>query len=234
MNHSNERLHVLVLTSDPILRGTFTRLSDELGIEAHASSVAGHASDRLTEAKYEGVLLDFDTIVDARPILRRVKESASNKNAIVFAVATERWEAERALHDQAHFLLQRPIDYVTMRHTLHTAYDLMRSERRRYFRCAALLPLQLTTLSRQLQCSTINVSSNGVAIETPEPLKLGAPVDLALSLPDGSKVRAQGVVIWDDKHGKAGLHFHCRSPEMRQKLDCWLDEQACSGNRFDV
>lgn len=232
MNHSNERLHVLVLTSDPMLSRTFTTLSYELGIETHTSSLARQASDQLANEKYEGVLLDFDTIVDARPILRKVKESASNKNAIVFAVATERQQAERVLHDQAHFLLRRPFDYVTVRHTLHTAYDLMRGERRRYFRCAIRLPLELTTPSRRIQCSTINISGNGVAIETPEPLQLGAPVGLVLTLPDGSKVVAQGVVIWDDKHGKSGLHFHCASPEMRKKLDLWLDEQAAVGNRF--
>jgi hypothetical protein len=65
-----------------------------------------------------------------------------------------------------------------------------------------------------------------VAVEKPEPLPLGAQVDLVLSLPDGFKVQARGVVIWDDKHGKSGLRFYCGSPEMRKNLDCWLDQQA--------
>lgn len=230
MNHSNEPLHVLVLTLDPVLSRTFVRLSDELGIKADTSSLAQQASDRLSAAKYEGVLLDFDTIMDAHPILRKVKQSASNKNAIVFAVATERGKAERVLQDQAHFLLQRPIDHIAIRHTLHTAFDLMRTERRRYFRCAARLPLELTTSSRKFQCSTINISSNGMAVEKPEPMPLGAQVDLSLSLPDGFKLRARGVVIWDDKHGKSGLRFYCGSPEMRKKLDSWLDERAAMEN----
>jgi len=231
MNHSIEPLHVLVLTLDPILSRTFRTLSDELGIEAHTSSVAQQAAHRLTEAKYEGVLLDFDTIRDAHPILKKVKESASNKTAIIFAVATERREAEQVLQNHAHFLLQRPIDHFAMRHTLHTAYDLMRTERRRYFRCAARLPLELTTSSQKIQCSTINVSSNGMAVEKPEPLPLGGQVDLVLSLPDGFKVRATGVVIWDDRHGKSGLRFYCGSLEMRKQLDRWLDEQATRENQ---
>ena len=146
---------------------------------------------------------------------------------MVFAVATGANNRDRALQDGAHFLLQRPIDSTEIRRTLNTAYDLMHGSRRGYFRCAAELPVELTSMTSgtALQCCSMNVSSNGMAVKTPVPLKLAETVDIALQLPDGFTVRATGIVIWDDKHGKCGLKVHCSGPEMRTKLDSWLDSQ---------
>jgi hypothetical protein len=71
----------------------------------------------------------------------------------------------------------------------------------------------------------MNVSGNGMAVITPVPLKLAETMDIALLLPATSTVRATGIVIWDDKHGKCGLKVQCCGPEMRKKLDSWLDSQ---------
>ena len=51
-------------------------------------------------------------------------------------------------------------------------------------------------------------------------------MNLLLELPDGNTIAGNGVVIWDDKHGKAGIHFHCNSPEMQSQLDSWLERQS--------
>jgi hypothetical protein len=171
-------------------------------------------------------MLDFDTVVEARPVLDVLQGSPSNKNAIVFAVASQHSIAMQALENRAHFVLQRPIDRPAITHTLYAAYDFMRGERRRYFRCAASLNVQLSSCGDIAQCLTINVSSNGLAINTGAPRKLGSAVDVSLQLPDGSIVEGNGLVIWDDKHGKTGVHFHCKTPQMRIKLDHWLDMKA--------
>jgi len=122
-----------------------------------------------------------------------------------------------------------------MRETLHAAYDLMGVERRRYFRCVADLSVHLTLhRSKQtIQGSTTNVSASGMAVSTGNPLALAETLDIALFLPNGFTMRATGIVIWDDKHGKSGLKFSCTGPEMRKALNAWLDSQLTrddSGN----
>lgn len=148
-----------------------------------------------------------------------------NRNAVVFAIATNIEDAEQALQERAHFLLPRPIDTGSISQTLDAAYDLMLGERRRHFRYATELNIHLTIVSTgaKVQCSTINVSSNGMALTTTIPFKLAETLDIALLLPDGKTVSATGTVIWDDKHGKSGLHFQCKTAEMRHRLDSWLD-----------
>lgn len=182
----------------------------------------------MSGAKYDALLLDFDTVGDARPILASAPASPSNKNAVVFAVATETRHMEQALEDRAHFLLKRPIDSGEIRQTLHTAYDLMSREHRRGFRCAANLPVRLRMTDSQkeiFECSTLNVSGNGVAVRSPVALKLAAAVHIELQLPDGFSVLASGFVVWGDRPGVNGIKFQCSSPEARPRLDFWLDSQ---------
>src|SRR6266851_1860763 len=103
----------------------------------------------------------------------------------------------------------------------------MRGDSRRHFRCSAELPVVLmsTTSKQSFQCLTMNVSSTGMAVKTPVPLRLAATMDIALVLPETGTLHATGIVIWDDKHGKCGLRVQCNGPEMRQRLDSWLDSQ---------
>jgi DNA-binding response OmpR family regulator len=220
-------MNILLLTADPLLISAFTDESREIGIEAQSVGDSDAFSQQLSNRKYQGLVLDFDTVPAAIPILRRVRESPPNKGAVVYAVATGTDRRDRAVQDGAHFLLQRPIDSTEIKRTLHIAYDLMRGERRRYFRCAAELPVELIFITgKSLQCFTTNVSSNGMAVKTPVPLSLAETMDIALLLPQGGTVLATGIVIWDDKHGKCGLKVQCSGPEMRKKLDSWLDSQS--------
>jgi DNA-binding response OmpR family regulator len=220
------KLHMLLLTADPLLVSAFTDICREIGVEAQSVVDSDRFSQQLSSAKYEGLVLDFDTVPTAISFLVRVRE-ASNRSAVVFAVATGANDRDRALQDGAHFLLKRPIGSTEIRRILNTAYDLMHTSRRRCFRCAAELPvvLRFTASKKTFQCVTMNVSSNGMAVKTPVPLSLAETMDIALELPQIGTVHATGIVIWDDKHGKCGLKVQCSGPEMRRKLDSWLDSQ---------
>src|SRR5258708_326269 len=136
-------MHILLLTVDPLLARAFIDESREIGIEAKSVGDCNGFSQQLSSVRYEGLVLDFDTVPAAISVLGSVRESRPNKDAVVFAVATGADRRDRALQDGAHFLLQRPFGSAEIKRTLHTAYDLMRGERRRYFRCAAELPVVL-------------------------------------------------------------------------------------------
>jgi hypothetical protein len=220
-------MRALVLTADPLLFTTFAEASTELGIETCAGDTLKSLSHQLSSEKYEGLLLDFDTVTSPDNLVATVRRSHSHQRAVIFAVASDSKRRDQAMFDGAHFLLQRPIQKAQITTTLNSAYPLMFGENRRYFRCAAQLPVTLTRSGSEdpIECSTINLSSNGMGLRTPVPLHLGEDVRIGLSLPNGTTLRATGIVIWDDKHGKCGITFRCISPEMYRSLDKWLDSQ---------
>jgi len=220
-------MHVLVLTADPSLVSVLRDVSKEFGIEAQSTHSAQQASEQLNRASYEGLVLDFDTVPDAPPFIALARASRSNKNAVVFAIATNISKADQALQDRAHFLLRRPLCANTIRKTIRNAYDLLSGKHRHDFRCTADLPVQITSVSSgvSLKCRTTNISANGLGVMTPAALKSAEVMDIVLQLPDGFTIRATGIVIWDDRHGKSGLSFQCGDAAMREKLDSWLDSQ---------
>lgn len=223
-------VRALVLTADPLLITTFSGVSSELGIQAESSDDSDEVSLQLNRARYEAVLLDFDTVSGAGPVLTSVRESRSNRDTVVFAAATNATHIDQALQGRAHFLLRRPIEPVAIRRTLYAAYDLMLGGHRRHFRCAANLEVTLTiiTTGRSFQCSTLNVSSNGMAVTAPISLRPAEMLNISILLPDQMRVYATGIVIWDDQHGKTGVNFQFSDPEMRRDFDAWLDSRFMS------
>ncbi len=224
---TNTSIRALMLTADPLLISTFSGISSELGIQAESSGDSDAVSQQLNRARYEAVVLDFDTISGAAPVLASVRESPSNKDAVVFAAATNATHLDQALQGRAHFLLRRPIEAPAIRRTVYAAYDLMLGGHRRHFRCAAKLQVTLTIIStgRRFECSTINVSSNGMAVANPTSLNPAEMLNISILLPDNARVYATGIVIWDDHHGKTGINFQFSDPEMRHQFDSWLDSR---------
>jgi hypothetical protein len=213
----------LVVTLDPWLGTTFSDVSKEFGIYTQTSSSARGVPEELGRERFEALLVDFDTVSDSAPILVTLRGSPSNKSAIVLAVATGAERRQQAISLGVNFVFERPLEIKDLRVALTTAYELMVRERRRYFRCSIEFPVQLTrSNSTEIQCTTANVSRNGMAVRSPTAFNPGESLEIALDLPTGKTVLAQGAVVWDDRHGKAGIHF-TSSPEMQQLLDSWLD-----------
>lgn len=219
-------IRALMVTPDPWLVGNFTSVCGELGIAAERSATIDTVPEELGQAKYEAVLVDFDTVPETATIMGGVRESRGNRNALVFAVATNTSNRHQALRQGANFIFERPLDANEIRRVLYAAYDLMARESRRYFRCTAEIPalLGLTDAGTDLRCTTINISSGGMALKTPSPLRPGEVVQIALFLPGaGQAVRACGTVVWDDKHGKTGINFQCGIQRDQSELDAWLN-----------
>jgi DNA-binding response OmpR family regulator len=213
----------LVVTLDPWLGTAFSDVSKELGIDAQISSSARGVCEELGQERFEALLVDFDTVSDSAPILVTLRGSASNRSAIVLAVATGAERRQQAISMGVNFVFERPLEMKDLRRGLATAYDLMARERRRYFRCPIELVVQLTRANAtEIKCTTFNVSRRGMAVHSPTAFNLAESLDIALDLGSGNVVLAEGAVVWDDRHGKAGIHFTC-NPETQQLLDFWLD-----------
>lgn len=220
-------LRALVVTQDSGLTAAFMDVSREFGISAQKSrNNKGGVPEELGLSKYEALLIDFETISQTVPILTTVRQSPANRNAVVFAVVGSPDSRQRARDEGATFLLERPLEDEGIRRVLQAAYGLMTSERRRYFRYAVEMAVQIVRDSgEEVSCRTINISGNGIAISSPVPFQLAEKLQVLMPLQESAlPIRATGTVVWDDKHGKTGLSMQCINTAMQMKLDSWLDD----------
>ena len=224
----NNALRTLVVTSDPWLTENFSQIATEVGIEAQLSAGGSGIPDELTGVKYEGVLLDFDVVPDAMAVLAAVRQSRSNENAVVFAVVTDAAQGHRILENGADLLLERPLDAKQIRRALYAAYDRMVRERRRYFRCTIEVPVLLIKpgSGTDFKCTSINISSSGIALKTALSFNPGEVYQMIVFLNKAElAIRTIATVVWDDRHGKTGFTFKCGNPQHQLDLDRWLDSQ---------
>jgi hypothetical protein len=103
----------------------------------------------------------------------------------------------------------------------------MLQDRRRYFRLAVELAVSIrTSAGVEFQCKTINVSADGMAVRAPRPMLAGETVSVvfAISRP-GPLMIAKGTVIWDDNHGRSGLHLSFACSPDKDRISEWLDRE---------
>jgi len=212
----------MLVSRDPDLIGTLSNLSSDCKIDADVVQHASQASGDLARAKFEGVVLDCDSVSGTADVLLSLLGSPSNRNAVVLTIATPQVPPDFRKH--SHFVLQRPLKPAFMKKTFAVLHSLMQREFRRYFRYSVELPITLFRKSgERLNCTTINLSQTGVAVLCPRPLEAGEEIGFELVLPGRAAIDGSGEVIWDDKHGKSGLRLCCRTPQMRLELHTWLD-----------
>jgi len=220
-------VRALLITPDKALESIFNDLARELGILTDVCGAEEVIPAEIGREKFEALMIDFDRVREAGAAMAALRANPSNQNAVIFAVATQHDQNQLALYHGANFVLARPLETKELRRTLYAAYDAMTHERRRYFRCTAELPVFLTRADgTDLVARTGNVSASGMSIQSGVAFNLGEKVGIALDLQNGGPhVLARGVVVWDDKHGKSGISFHCVRPELQSTLDGWLDAE---------
>jgi len=220
-------LQALVLSPDTETAAILVQLFRDLAITAKVCSGSTAAAECFLGAKFEAVVLDLDCIVEVIPFIQNLHHGRANRNAVVLAIATDNSAKKRAAEHGATFLLQRPIAPSQVARALRAAYGLMIRDRRQYFRLEVELSVCVrTSAGAQFQCKTMNVSREGMALRVPSPLRMGEVVDLVLQIPTaGPVIIAQGTVIWDGKHGKAGLHFSSANAEDKKRISEWLDSE---------
>ena len=218
-------LRALLISEDPSLEASFRDVLRTFGVEARKNAHHDGPAAELRTGKFEALVVDFDTVSGTQPLLTAVRDSPSNRHALVFAVATGAVNRKNALQQGVNFVFERPLATAEVRQVLRRSYNLMVRERRRYFRCAAEIPVVIRCSSgAETQGTTFNLSSTGLAASLSSSFNLGQEVQVALSLDkSGPRITAAGKVVWDDKHGKTGFQVRYSSAEMQHQVDTWLD-----------
>jgi DNA-binding response OmpR family regulator len=222
-------IRALVVTRDPAMADMFSGGFRTLGVETQSVDDLISAANPWLRSKVEAVVVDFDGLGDELSIFEELRRNPSNQNAIVIAVATHPSVSQTASANGAQFIVQRPFLSEQVHRAIRAAHGLMIQGRRRYFRLSASLDVSLIRDSGEtIECKSINLSRNGMAVDTPQPLKVGESLTLSfLAPPSQADMTIRAVVVWDgDNHGKAGLRFGRVSHHVEEHLHAWLDDEC--------
>ena len=222
---SSSPISVLLACRDSNDTALITEAMKKFGVSV-THSAETEALELVQREKFEAAVVDFNIPV-APTILDELRRSPSNKTAVTFAIVNGKSGAVSTLKVRASFLLQRPLSAPLLYRTLQAAYGMMLQERRRYFRCPIVVPvtLQLGAETAKISAHTVNVSQNGLAVNTPVALNAGDAIALQFKLPQLASVISGNAAVRWYREGRAGLLFLDVNTSLRAELCEWLSKR---------
>lgn len=223
---SNFGMKALVSTRNPEVAGIFSHLFDELCIETPEPALESEVIDRLSSEKFEALVLDVDSIARCAQIVQSLRGIHPNQNVVVIAVVSAGQAKTAASAFGNAFIIERPLVPQQVKNLLRAVYGRVLRNFQSYFRLHVELPVSIQRASGTVfPCKTINLSQGGMAVKTPASFDIGERLNITFAIPNSDLlVSAQGTIIWDDKHGKAGISFECANPSVQARFVDWLQD----------
>jgi ActR/RegA family two-component response regulator len=217
---------VLLVSNDATAIMQLTDSLQRFALFAEQSSEASSALERLNRAKFEAVIVDLKLGSQAETVLDGVRNSPSNKHAVVFTITDSEGKTTAAFRAGSTFILRRPLSAASIDLSLKAAYGLIVRERRRYFRCPVDVPVAiLRTALPMAHGHTVNISEGGMSVATATSFRPGEPVELQFILPgDEFQFVLESRVCWAKEQG-IGLQFTSSSLHRTAKLQEWLSRR---------
>jgi len=221
-------LQSLLVSKDDQTAETLTQVLRKLGVGVVRSSAAEAAGARLTEERFDQVVVDFEDPETASLILESCHRLATPDCAppVTVAVVADEGQAKAIGSGRAHFVLTKPVHPQQASDALRAATAMLKRERRRSSRVAAQAPVSLRLDSDNvIEGILLDVSIGGldVLVLAAKAVSSSLLVRVSFRLPDSDiTIEADAQVAWTAPNGQVGLHFLDMSADCRAQLDEWL------------
>ena len=183
---------------------------------------------RLTEQKFEAVIVDYDDPHSAALVLQNAYQASSGNHAVTVALLNDRTKVRHVFGAGANFVLYKPISPQQAEASLRAAIALMKRERRRSFRVPVQLPVRLRVENgAEMEGILLDLSEDGLDVLAAQPLCPAARISAQFILPnDGAEIDVRGEVAWANPNGESGVRYTDLADNFRQTLREWVVTNA--------
>ena len=228
-------LQALLVSKDDLTAETLIQALAQFGVAVDRSNAADVAMTRLTEERFDQVIVDFDADFDnpetASLLLEGCRRLAGpgRNPPVTIALLHDASQMRSILGAGAHFILTKPIAPEQAQNTLRAATALLKHERRQSLRVAvqAAISIRLDE-SNTVEAILLDLSTGGMDALAAKPLPSAALVQVSFQLPDGAAgITADAEVAWSAANGQTGLRFLDMDVKMREEMGEWLAARSC-------
>jgi c-di-GMP-binding flagellar brake protein YcgR len=215
--------HSLLVSKDEKAAATLNPVLAGFGMTAQRCGYS-EALGRLTEQKYDAVIIDFDDPHSAALVLQNTDEAASGYSAITVALLGDKTKVRNVFGAGANFILYKPFSTEQAQSTFRAATALIKRERRRSYRVPIQIPVQIRVQNGpEMEGILLDLSEDGMDLLAPQPTHSGAEISAHFSLPDGSThIKVRGEVAWANSNGQSGVRFLDVPDHVRSTLKAWV------------
>ena len=222
-------LQALLVSKDDQTAETLVQVLAQFGIGVARSNDVEIATPRLTEERFDLVIVDFDGPDAASPLLESCRQlSGPDRNPpVTVALLPDARQIRSILGSGTHFVLIKPVTHEQAHTTFRAASAILKRERRQSFRVAVQAAVSIQVEDSMIEGILLDLSAGGVDVLAAKQLPPSAMVHLSFELPDGAvHVEADAEVAWAIANGQTGLRFLDIDADMREKLSEWLTARS--------
>jgi CheY-like chemotaxis protein len=182
---------------------------------------------RLTEEKFDAVIVDFDDPHSAALVLQNVYQASPGRAAVTIALLRDKTKVRAVFGAGANFVLYKPITEHQAKSSLRAATSLIKRERRRAYRVPVQVPVQLRVENGpELEGILLDLSEDGMDVLAAQPLCPSARIGAQFMLLDGTALDVRGEVAWANPNGQSGVRLVEISESLRATLKAWVAANA--------
>ena len=223
-------LQALLVSKDDVAAETLVQVQAHLGVAVDRSNAADVAIARLSDQRYDQVIVDFDDAVTASQMLEACRRTAGpeRKPPVTVALLHDASQIRSILGAGAHFILIKPISHEQAQNTLRAATALLKRERRQSTRVSVQAPVSIEIGGADVvEGILLDLSIGGMDVLAAKTLQAGTLVHAAFELPEGAgNIVSDAEVAWSTANGQTGLRFLDLDEKMRETLAAWLQAHS--------
>jgi len=183
---------------------------------------------RLSEQKFDAVIVDYDDPHSAALVLQNAYQSSAPHKTVTVALLGDKTKVRHVFGAGANFVLYKPISQQQAEASLRATMALMKRERRRSFRVPVQLPVRLRVENgAEMEGILLDLSEDGLDVLAAQPLCPSAIITARFVLPDqGTEMDVRGEVAWANPNGESGVRYIDLPDNLRQTLKAWVVTSA--------
>jgi hypothetical protein len=191
----------------------------QFGIEA--VHLPATASERLQQEKFEACVIKLGP--GAQVVMEAIRTSPSNSRMVIYGLGGSAQEAMRYSKYGINAIFQEPVERSAALKLVRATQMLVLHEFRRYVRIPVMTEVTVqASESRKFSATSLEVSSGGMSLKTPEDIGSGEGVEVSFALLTLPRIWIRGNVTWKRPKHSFGVRFDV-SDERRRKLKEWID-----------
>lgn len=189
----------------------------QFGIETVVMSA--QAAERLHKEKFEACVLNLRS--EVAPLMEAARTSPSNSRCVIYGIGGNAQEAMRYSKFGINAMFQEPLERPAALKLVRATQNLVLHEFRRYVRIPVMTEVAVAGENVRFSASSIEMSSGGMSVKSPEEVSKGMNVEVAFSLLTLPRIAVRGTVTWR-KPKSFGVKFD-PADERRLKVKVWID-----------
>jgi hypothetical protein len=189
----------------------------QFGIETVAMSSA--SGDRLHKEKFEACVLSLKD--GSGLLMEAARTSPSNSRCVLYGLGGNAQEAMRYSKYGINAMFHEPLERPAALKLVRATHNLVLHEFRRYVRVPLMTEVSVVGDGHRLLASSIEMSTGGLSLKSPEEVPVGKNVEISFSLLTLPRISVRGTVSWR-KPKSFGVRFD-PNDERRLKVKTWID-----------